>query len=68
MAKTGKLSRMREAARLAVVVVFPTPPLPEVATTTHGHGIKTNNSGAVRLSSRYRFSGAPLSWIRRRRT
>jgi hypothetical protein len=38
MGMTGSERRAREAARLVVVVVLPTPPLPEV-TTTHSVGL-----------------------------
>lgn len=36
MATTEKPSRARDRPKLAVVVVLPTPPLPEVMTTTRG--------------------------------
>ncbi|KAG5617081.1 hypothetical protein H5410_016905 [Solanum commersonii] len=39
MATTEKPSRANERPMLAVVVVLPTPPLPDVMTTTLGSGV-----------------------------
>jgi hypothetical protein len=46
MGTTGSEMHAREAARLAALVVLPTPPLPKVTRTIRGVGL--DNSGVVR--------------------